>query len=156
MANTVQHLVPADVLTIRHNDAGQPADPPQTHPLFTIDYRILPYVSAYSDEFVLYSREADADRSSGAPTVYVGLVYVFDIRMTLPDRSASTSLSVSVTPPHSFSVRTVGHSRFAAPSDSSVYGAMVTAAFGRLSQELANALFLPGSPSHQRLAEGLP
>lgn len=84
---------------------------------------------------------------------FVGIVFVFDVLMTIPDNGKLLNLKFTVQPPEQFSVsyqslsdpsfgaalRTTGEG----PSDSQVYEVMALRAFDQLSSKIQQELFRP-------------
>ena len=133
-------VFPADVLPLVKGDDLDPNDmstPGTTKPSIFVDYTAGWSGSTYSDP------------SNGRR--FVGIVFSFDVLMTIPDNGKILNLKFKVQPPETFSVsyQTFSNPNFGAalqdkgdgPSDSQVYEVMSLRAFDQLSSKIQEELF---------------
>lgn len=144
-------VFPADVLSLTKGDELDPADtsvPGTSKPTIFVDYTVGWSGVTYSDP-----REGRH---------FVGIVFDFDVLMTIPNNGKLLKLKLKVQPPDSFTVRydTFTNPSFGdainnakqGPSDSLVYEVMALRAFDQLSQKVQDEFFVTERGSEARKA----
>jgi hypothetical protein len=134
-------VFPTDVLPLTQGEDLDPNDtsvPSTTKPSIFVDYTVGWSGSTYSDP------------KEGRH--FVGIVFDFNVLMTVPGSAKSLDLKLKVLPPKTFTVsyETFSNPSFGAaikdasqgPSDSLVYEVMALRAFDQLSQKMQDQLFV--------------
>lgn len=134
-------VFPTDVLALKQGedlDAEDMSVPSTTKPSILVDYTVGWSGSTYTDP------------KEGRQ--FVGIVFDFDVLMTIPGNGKSLKLKLKVLPPKTFTVSydTFTNPTFGAaikdasqgPSDSLVYEVMALRAFDQLSQKMQDELFV--------------
>ncbi len=138
-------VFPADVLPLTQGDdldANDMSTPGTSKPSIFVDYTAGWSGSTYSDP------------SNGRR--FVGIVFAFDVLMTIPDNGKLLNLKFKVQPPETFSVsyETFSNPEMGAalknsgdgPSDSQVYEVMALRAFDQLSSKIQDELYHSDKP----------
>lgn len=136
-------VFPHEILGLElQGEAGSRGDQPRIDIKYDVAATGSMYASASADA------TAEMFGEESRPTAYVGIVFTFDITMTIPDGGEPLHFKLKVTPPSEFSVeyQSFGYSVpgiTGGPDTGTVYTTMASRAFGRLAGGLEARFFRP-------------